>query len=443
MLRVKGLLQLLCAVLLTALCGFATWRSVRIAIADWVASAGTLDAFERATRFARDDARLLARTALYRNDNGDTSPTVDETLERAARINPLDSNVLMTLGLRAEFRGDSAKAEGYLVRAAEIDHQFKPAWTLANYYYRARQPEKGSPMIQRILKLDPLGYDPMPVFELYWRQATNDQADADQVRTARKILGYIPKRGHKPIQFLEFLVGARRTEPALDVWPEALAAADPANSYDVGQLTGFADFLTGADRLPEAVRVWNQLVDRGIVHSGHLYPAKGVSIADPDFSFASLPTTAPTAFGWRVADIPGVFASSISVSGTNSSSLRFEINGDEPQSFLFLSSFAPVLSATHYHLAWKSDGTSLSAPHDPGFRFEIVQQPGDVATQCPPLLSPGSQPVCDFVTPEHGTSGQTGQIQRARIDLRYTRAQGTTRVSGALQLLNVRLEFAR
>jgi hypothetical protein len=402
-------------------------------MADQLASAGTLDGLERAMRFAPDDARLLARAAIYRNDNGDPSPAVDEDLRRVARLNPFDSTVLMTLGLREEFRGNSADAEGYLVRAAEIDHQFKPAWTLANYYYRTNRPDKAWAMIARILSLEPLGFNPAPVFELCWRLASDNQS-TNQDTASRKILSVIPKRGHKAVQYLEFLIATHRPDAALDAWPNALAAADPTDLSDVAALTQFADSLTGADRIPEAVNVWNQLVERGMIHSGRLDPAKGVSIADPDFQFPPM----AAAFGWRTTEIPGVFTSGFS------GSLRFEINGDEPQSFQLLSTLAPVLSGTPYHLRWRSDGSSLSSTGDPGFSFVIVQrhslgQPSEATTQCPPLLAPGNQ-ACDFLTPAGNGPGDMGE---ARIDLHYTRALGTTRVSGTLQLLNVHLELAR
>jgi tetratricopeptide (TPR) repeat protein len=429
-LRFKALSTLLCGVLVIIFCGFAVWRSIRVARADWLANAGTLDALQQAIRLEPNDAGMLARAAIYRSDNDDPSPEVEDDLRRAARMNPFNSAVQMTLGLREEFRGNSAKAESFLVRAAEIDHQFKPAWTLANYYYRTGQPEKGLPMIRRILNLDPLDFDTTPVFELYWRESAGNE-----VAYSRRILSLMPKRDHRPIQYLRFLTATRRTEAALDAWPEALAAGDPANSSDSGTLIGFAESLAEADRLLDAVTVWNQLVDRGIVHSGHLDPTKGISIADPDFKFAPL----PNAFGWRVSDIPGVFASGFS------GSVRFEITGDQPQSAQFLSVFAPVRSGARYHLRWKSDGSSLSSPRDPGFTFLIAQKqpgqnPGEVVTECPPLLSPGSRETCDFIA-SPGTT--PGQIRNARIDLKYARAPGTTRVSGTLQLFNVHLELAR
>jgi len=391
-------------------------------VADWVASAGTSEALERALHFAPDRGDLLARVALYRNNSGDSSPTVDEDLQRAARLNPLNSSVLMTLGLREEFRGNSAKAESYLVHAAEIDHQFKPAWTLANYYFRTNQPDKGWPMIQRVLDLDPLDFNPTPVFDLCWQQAGDNQ-DA-----ARQILGLIPKAGQRPVQYLQFLIGTHRVDAALDAFPKALAAADSAIPSDVGTLAGFVDYLAGADRMEEAVKVWNQLVDRGIIHSGRLDPAKGISIADPDFRFPELPNV-PNTFGWHLAEIPGVFA------GGFAGSLRLEINGDEPQSFEVLSTLAPVLSGARYRLRWKSDGSGLNAAQDPGFSFSIVQA-GGVVTQCPPLLATGNA-ACDFVALSDTGPGHAG---KARIELRYARAQGTTRVSGVLQLFEVRLE---
>jgi hypothetical protein len=129
----------------------------------------------------------------------------------------------------------------------------------------------------------------------------------------------------------------------------------------------------------------------------------------------------------------------VAVSGFTGS-LRFEINGDEPQSFEILSVFAPVLSGTRYRLDWKGDGSALKAPRDPGFSFQIVQQPGNMVTECPPLLASGNSSACDFATPADRTPGT---MKRARIDLRYIRALGTTRVSGTLQLSAVRLELAR
>lgn len=417
---------------LIAGCVLVVWRSVRIAVADRIASAGTAEALERALRYAPNDERLLAREAIARSDGGDSSPEVDRQLRRAEEMNPLDSAVRMTIGLREEFLGNRAKAEQELVRATEVDAQFKPAWTLANYYERTGQVEKSWPMIERILNLEPLGYDPAPVFEMCWRAADGD---------AERILNLIPKEGHRPVQYLAFLMATKRTDAALEAWPTALKAANAADSGDTTTLKGFVDYLTAADRTAEAVLAWNELVDRGMVRSGKVEPAKGESIADPEFQF---PTTRD-GFGWRVDEISGVNIDNAT------GLLELEVSGDEPESFGAFWTWAPVVSGKRYRLTWKSDGGMLSMPDDPGFSFRIVHEThctrateagacaaGNAVTQCPPILAAGNSAGCEFTAAEDGK-----EIGRARIEFGYARAQGTTRPSGTLQISEVRLGFAK
>ena len=52
---------------------------------------------------------------------------------------PLESTVelgLFALGLAKERAGDFEGAARDLLRAAEVDRQYLPAWTLANFYFR-------------------------------------------------------------------------------------------------------------------------------------------------------------------------------------------------------------------------------------------------------------------------------------------------------------------
>jgi tetratricopeptide (TPR) repeat protein len=421
-LRVSDVFSLLGRLALIGACGYATWRAVAIARADWAASEGTIQGFERALQFDPSDPDLVARAAIFRNESDDPAPSVDAELRRAARLNPLNSAVLMTLGLREELGGDKAKGEADLVRAAEVDHQFKPAWTLANYYFRTGQPEKSWATLQRILRLDPLGYDPSPVFDLCWQEA--GQTGETSAKSAARIAGLVPA-GKLAIQYLDYLMRTRRTEAALAAWPRALAAADAAGTPAPDGIRGFADYLANSGRITEAVNVWNELVEHGFIQSGHLNPAQGLSIGDPDFRFGIQPV--PQIFGWHVADVAGVFATGAP------GSLNFEISGDEAPTFQVLSTHAALRRATKYRLVWKVDGSALNSPRDPGFTFQIVEQPGNTATACPPLLSAASA-ACEF------TTGADAGL--AMIQLTYARAQGTVRVSGTLHLLSVRMEIA-
>jgi len=400
-------------ILVIVVCGFATVESIRWGMVDWLASTGRAEAIEQAIRIDPADEEVLARSAIFRSNNGDLSAALDDELHRAASLNPLDSGVLMALGLREELRGNDAQAETWLTRAAAVDHQFTPAWTLANYYYRANRPDKFWPMIRQCLSLEPFRFDPTPVFDLAW----NETGDS------KKILGLIPRGGSRPAQYLNYLIGTGRIDAAFEVWPEALAAARSAVPPNGAALAGFPDFLEQKNRIPEAVQAWNQLVDAGAIASGRLDPNAGISIADPDFRFPPLDRV----FGWRVASDAGVAA------GIASESLRFEFDGNEPESVRLLYTTAPVLPGRRYRLVWTSDGKSLSSPTDPGFAFRIVQQPENRASQCP-LLPAGSGAPCEFeILPG---------IREVRIELNYVRALGTTRVEGVLRVSRVRLEFA-
>lgn len=421
--RASDVLSIIGRLALVAACGYSTWRAIAIARADWAASAGTIQGFEQALRIDPSDPDLVARAAIFRNEVDDSATLVDQELRRAAQLNPLNSALLMTLGLREEVRGEPAKAEADLVRAAEVDHQFRPAWTLANYYFRAGKPDKSWVMIRRTLQLDPLGYDPAPVFELAWQEAS--QTGENDTANAEKIAALVPS-GALSVQYLAFLMRTHRAEATLAAWPRALAAAGQGDASTLNVLTSFPAFLAAADRVPRAVKAWNELAARGLIQSSHLDGAQGQSIADPDFRFGIRPN--PQLFDWRVAEVPGVFATA------TPGSFDLEISGDEPPSFEILSINAPVEPATRYRLVWKADASSLNSPHDPGLAFQVALEPGQAAVACPPMLA-AVPPACEF------TAGPEARM--TTVHLIYSRAQGTVRVSGTLHLLSVRLEIVR
>lgn len=399
--------------LVAAVCIFLTVRTARMAIADERAQHNGIDGLASALRLEPGDSVLLARSALYKNNTGDTSPEVDRELQRAAAADPLNAELPMALGLREEFRGHLDQAERDLVHAAAIDHTFKPAWTLANFYIRNGQTEKSWPLIQRALNLNPLAFDPTPIFDLCWSQ-TDD---------AREIAALIPQRGNMPLAYLAYLIGRRKPAEALDFWPRTLALLDPAVQIDIDVSTSFVEFLEQADRTPDAVRVWNQMVARKIIASGKLDPAAGVSVANPDFAYPLI----ERGFGWRATQENGVSV----VKG--SASMRFEFDGNQPESSLLLTTMAPLVPGKAYRLIWKTDASRLTAPRDPGFLFQVVQQPGNVTSECQPLLKAGDDGSCPFTS--------RPDADRAQLNLIYRRALGTTRVEGMIQILSVRLEF--
>lgn len=401
---------------IVAVCVFLTYWSARMAVADLRAQRDGMAGLNAAIRLESDDSVLQARRGLYLANNGDTSPATDEQLRRAADLDPLNSDLQMALGLRAEFRGDLPQAERYLVNAAAIDHSFKPAWTLANFYARNGRPDKTWPMIRRALNLNPLAFDPTPVFDLCWNETSD----------AAKILDMIPARGNMPLQYLYFLMARNRPQEALQVSPRVMTAAKLANPPDPAFTDGMmalTDFLIKANRVADAVGVWNELVERQMIRSGTLHPESGISIANPDFRYPPI----RSAFGWRVTQDANVSVFS------DLSSLRLEFNGKEPESLPLLTTTASLIGGKAYRLTWKTDASQLSAPQDPGFTLRVVQEPGDIVSECPPLLQTSAAASCLFTA--------RPDANRAQIDVNYKRALGTTRVEGTLQVIDIRLEF--
>lgn len=383
--------------------------------ADWLSDSDAPDGVSRAVKLEPGDARIVALDAILRSDNGDLSAAadqaVDRDLRRALQLNPLDSTVLMTLGLRAEFRGQQAEAERYLVAAADIDHQFKPAWALANYYVRVDQTEKIWPLVRRCLGLNPLAFDPGPVFDLCW----NATSDPD------KILDLVPRRRPRLIEYLGYLIRTGRVDAALRVWPAALAVADFSKEGDGSALIPFCGFLVKADRIPEAVHAWNDLVDRSVIHSNRLVPEKGNSMADPLFAYAD----SEGAFAWHLPNGTGLFVRNLSPS------LQFELDGSEPETLPLLQVSAPVLAGKLYQLAWKVDASQLRERNDAGFSFRVRQGDGPPEVQCPLLTG---DPACIFAA----ASG----VETIRVELVYARAPGTTRAKGSFRISKTSLEFA-
>ena len=105
-------------------------------------------------------------------------------------------------------------------------------------------------MIRRALNLNPLAFDPTPIFDLCW----NETGDS------KKVLELMPSQGVVSLQYLLYLMNRKKADAALDLWPRVLDSADPANPDWANSLTGFTEFLQQENRWPDAVRSWNQLV---------------------------------------------------------------------------------------------------------------------------------------------------------------------------------------
>jgi len=291
-----------------------------------------------------------------------------------------------------------------LKQAVVVDHQYMPAWTLAGYYVRSDQPDKFWPVVQHLLLLDPLAVDLRPLFDLCWRE-TEDPA---------KIASVLPRRESILVPYLQFLVQTKRIDAAALLTPSVLAVVERSSTSDRDQLLNLIDLLLEKDRTKEAVDVWNQLVDRGMILNGKLNPRDGESLADPGFQYPLV----TRGFAWKLEMPPGI-------AGRIDGSARFELDGNQPEKILMLSAVAALMPGRAYRLSWKSDSTRLASPNDPGFILRV----GKLA-ECHPAQSASGS--CDFEVP--------AAVDHVPVELWYERALGTVRAQGVFQLTEVQLK---
>lgn len=192
------------------------------------ASLGRAVASERSQRiFSAVSARRLLQMA-----------EVDEAgrlqwLEAAVAANPYSSEGWMALGLAREQRGRMEEAEQALLEAARADHQYLPAWTLANFYFRQRASERFWSWAERAAALTHDDYRPLI------RLAARMEADAGG------LLGRIGAGPGFTRAYLDFLIGEGRLEAAGEAARRLASFGDPS---DRARLEAFEQRLRTAGR---------------------------------------------------------------------------------------------------------------------------------------------------------------------------------------------------
>jgi len=127
--------------------GSALLLTIRLAVAE--------------TQFRRDPD-LAAQTPYWlRAPNLAGYESSPAELRASVSLNPRLSSAWIHLGLDAEGDGNLAEAESDLLQAARFDHQYLPAWTLANYYFRRGDSAKFWPWAQRAAVLTYDDYRPL------------------------------------------------------------------------------------------------------------------------------------------------------------------------------------------------------------------------------------------------------------------------------------------
>ncbi len=164
--------------------------------------------------------------ALFRNAASlarfDSSPS---ELRAAVSLNPRLASAWIYLGLDAEADGDLPEAEKDLLRAARVDRQYVPSWTLANFYFRRGDTVKFWPWAARAASLTFDDYRPL------LRLA--DALETSPREVVTRLAGGTPLLR----AYLDLLIGAGRLDAAQEIARLLAARHDPA---DRARLADFA-----------------------------------------------------------------------------------------------------------------------------------------------------------------------------------------------------------
>jgi hypothetical protein len=365
--------------------GFAALAAIRLAVAETVFRRDTVAAVKLAISIEGS-----APSAEFEERLAELDPEhAREALQRAVAANSQSSRAWIGLGLLQETTGNSS-AEDSLLQAARVDHQYLPAWTLANFYFRRGDEEQFWPWANRAARLT---YDDFrPLLRLC------DQFERDPA----KLLAHLGEQPRIRPSYLNFLIGESRLDAAQQV--ARGMSADRANDP---HLIDLADRQIRAGNAESAIELWN--IGAGFLP---IDPSAGRILTNGDFAKAPL----NLGFDWRLGQVEGVAQS------WRPSELTFRFSGSQPETCVLLEQTI-CLAPRHFRLRF--DYMTGEAPAA-GVRWSLNDHDG-------PCIDPSAEW-------KEGVFDMPRGNGLARLKLFYRRDPGTTRSEGMIEIRNVRLE---
>ncbi len=385
---------------------------VRWSVADHLARKPDLTSVARAVSMAPAQTRYLLREAAMLQRLSPFDPAarsrVQQLLEKAAQSAPLLADPWMQMGMFYEGKGDAAKAETLLLHAEAVDHTFKPAWTLANFYLRQGRDEKFWASAQRALALtEPGGYEPEPVFDLCWR-VTPDPA------TILKLA--IPHKPWVTLAYARYLIHQDQPAAALEAWRTVAREDRMKDTFTAALL---CDRLLSANNSDGAVEVWNTWRP-----DARLDPNAGVSLTNG--SLAKEPSN--RGFDWHIIAAQGAQTQYFA----DGHEIRTEFDGDEAENAELLTQLLPVVPGAKYRFS--CDYLTADVPPDTGLTWAVsdVANTSNATSTCGSLSSNDRTTAsCEFSVPAQ---------KLVKLALRYQRKLGTRHIRGTIRVSNMKLE---
>jgi hypothetical protein len=393
---------------------FAGYQSVRFAWADLLRTSGDLTTVQESIRLIPIDSRPLLREASLIAAANPLGREDQPILERAVALNPHDAEAWMALALKAELLGNNDLAEKHLLHAASLDHTFKPAWTLANFYVRSGDMEKFWHWIRICIDLveprnaEALTFDPRPMFNLCWNVTDDANLILDRA---------IPRKHFVLSSYLKYLLDTERYDASLSTARLLFPMADHSD-YDT--LLYLCVRLIVAENVGGAVEAWNTLADRKLFGLAALHPSSGISLSNGDLRVAPL----ENAFDWRFIRPGGVY-DTYSPAGPF---IRLDFDGEEPEHCVVLAQVMPLLRGRRYRFAYSYETSGLVGS-ETGLRWYMPPSGlGAVAAR-----DQSGEDSFEFVAPVDQDTPM--------LVLLYDRLPGTVKIKGSFKLLRATLRM--
>jgi tetratricopeptide (TPR) repeat protein len=382
-----------------------------------------------------------------------------DSLEAAASADPHESAGWIALGLERERQRRFPEAARDLLQAARVDHQYLPAWTLANFYFRR---DDYSAFWMWARRAAALNYDDFrPLLALAQRlEPDAGRVDAGLVDAGPMNAGEILDRLSAAPSGRRHDAGLRRrlARAGLNYWgglnryDEAQQAARRLLPFaseepeDRSRLIDAAGWQMRGGHGANAVELWMALfpaLSPGHPDPRYIDPGRGIVLANADLQVSP----GGEGFNWTLPASGGIEAQ------WQPRQLEFSFSGTQPESCVLLEQILPLApEARQYRLSFEYSSQGLASPT--GVRWSFGSLGAEVPqTQESPALPPSPEATRSwqagqavFAAPvlsrARGGRGEThaSETDLARLRLIYRREPGTVRSQGRFEIRHLHME---
>jgi tetratricopeptide (TPR) repeat protein len=427
--------RLIFSLIILALAAPLLYRSYCIFRADRIIrNEQTFEAYTRALRYDPANAELWWHRGRLAY-NSIAAPDIAQAMRdyrQALSLNPRLGQAWADLALCYEQTGDDAGAESALEKACAT-RTYSPVirWQAGNFYLRRGHLEK---MYQSFKLACEYDREKLAIaIDMAWR------ADPDHARILQKL---IPDSIQANLQYLDYLVSRDELELARPVWERCLAGEIPTDfEFKPGVSFAYIDHLLAKGRVPEALRIWDEALEKSGTGLHDTRFQSGLSGAGDgqaplnlmwNGSFENDPLRG--GFDWRYPEMPAVkFQIDLQdrIEGLKCMKITF---GGTNIAFSHLGQIVPVPRPGNYVLEYFLKAEGLSTDQTPYFSVTGYPEPrcASLRTGMFPASTPWRKETVTFAVNE-GCPAIRLTLQRDRS------AKFDNELKGTLWLDNIKI----